>query len=140
MNRHWEEASMEGPLWRFLYSFRSNELTNIIWKSLSPITLLIDKCELEESTWRIKIRSFRIEMPVISAIFFSGIETDQKLRSVMKISLFVSIKWINKHDRHHQFYFWLVNFLNFWKCQFWSPPPNESVKNRMPMYYKPNST
>ena len=29
MNRHWEEASMEGPLWRFLYSFRSNELTNM---------------------------------------------------------------------------------------------------------------
>jgi hypothetical protein len=89
---------MEGPLWRFLYSFRSNELTNMtattnsisdwsifkifeyqfkllntsiviwfiklvglakhhhfnghIWKSVSPITLLIDKCELEESTWK----------------------------------------------------------------------------------------
>jgi hypothetical protein len=41
-------------------------------------------------------------------------------RSVMKISLFVSIKWINKHDRHHQFCFWLVNFQNFGKCQFWS--------------------
>jgi len=32
-----------------------------IWKSPSPITLLIDKCKLEESTWRIKIRSLSLE-------------------------------------------------------------------------------
>ena len=77
-----------------------------IWKSVSPITLLIDKCELEESTWRIKIMP-RIEMPVISAIFFSGIENDQKLTfsKILKIDqseteLLVAVMFVNSFDRN----------------------------------------
>ena len=84
--------------------------TNFIWKKLSHFATIPNHCSNFQKFFYSKT-AWPNEQTLGGSIYG---------RSVMKISLFVSIKWINKHDRHHQFYFWLVNFLNFWKCQFWS--------------------
>jgi hypothetical protein len=54
-----------------------------------------------------KIFKPRIEMPVISAIFFSGIENDQKLTfsKILKIDqseteLLVAVMFVNSFDRN----------------------------------------